>query len=66
MRLNFISYHRNNNLFILYTAQRRLSNGWSPWSEWECTATCGGGAGRKTRTCLDPGPNKCPGKQISE
>lgn len=31
--------------------------GWSPWSPWQCTVSCGGGEGFRTRTCSNPHPN---------
>lgn len=31
--------------------------GWSPWSPWQCTVSCGGGEGFRTRTCSNPRPN---------
>nr|KAG5709520.1 hypothetical protein BaRGS_023202 [Batillaria attramentaria] len=48
-------------------ASRRLSDSaslvvyldgqWTAWSEWsECSATCGKGKKRRTRTCTDPAP----------
>lgn len=57
-------------------ASRRLSDsatltvfidgGWSAWGEWsECSATCGKGRQRRTRTCTEPSPVNngamCPG-----
>ncbi|XP_060536177.1 uncharacterized protein LOC132708084 [Cylas formicarius] len=31
--------------------------GWSPWSSWTCSVSCGGGEGYRTRTCSNPYPN---------
>ncbi|KAJ8939696.1 hypothetical protein NQ314_011038 [Rhamnusium bicolor] len=31
--------------------------GWSGWSPWTCTVSCGGGEGFRTRTCSNPRPN---------
>lgn len=31
--------------------------GWSAWSPWTCTVSCGGGEGFRTRTCSNPRPN---------
>ncbi|KAF5275199.1 hypothetical protein FQR65_LT04231 [Abscondita terminalis] len=31
--------------------------GWSQWSGWHCTVSCGGGEGYRTRTCSNPKPN---------
>lgn len=34
-----------------------IDGGWSKWSKWECTVSCGGGEGYRTRTCSNPHPN---------
>lgn len=34
-----------------------LDGGWSQWSDWQCTVSCGGGEGFRTRTCSNPRPN---------
>lgn len=34
-----------------------LDGGWSKWSPWVCTVSCGGGTGYRTRTCSNPRPN---------
>ncbi|GJQ66748.1 hypothetical protein Trydic_g4688 [Trypoxylus dichotomus] len=34
-----------------------LDGGWSKWSSWVCTVSCGGGTGYRTRTCSNPRPN---------
>ncbi|RZC37630.1 tyrosine-protein kinase hopscotch [Asbolus verrucosus] len=43
--------------------------GWSRWSPWHCTVSCGGGEGFRTRTCSNPTPNilgkLCPGSHKS-
>lgn len=31
--------------------------GWSGWSPWTCTVSCGGGEGYRTRKCSNPHPN---------
>nr|CAD7573937.1 unnamed protein product [Timema californicum] len=31
--------------------------GWSEWTDWTCSVTCGGGVGIQTRTCTNPTPN---------
>ncbi|KAJ9587494.1 hypothetical protein L9F63_028254, partial [Diploptera punctata] len=33
------------------------NGGWSEWSAWTCSVTCGGGEGIKKRTCTNPSPN---------
>ncbi|XP_063227061.1 uncharacterized protein LOC134533467 [Bacillus rossius redtenbacheri] len=33
------------------------NGGWSQWSPWSCSVSCGGGVGRQTRTCSNPRPN---------
>ncbi|PSN55984.1 hypothetical protein C0J52_02152 [Blattella germanica] len=33
------------------------NGGWSEWSPWTCSVTCGGGEGIQTRTCTNPSPN---------
>ncbi|XP_069687396.1 uncharacterized protein [Periplaneta americana] len=33
------------------------NGGWSSWSPWTCSVTCGGGEGVQTRTCTNPVPN---------
>lgn len=42
--------------------------GWSAWSPWQCTVSCGGGEGVRTRTCSNPRPNifgeMCEGRLI--
>ncbi|CAM9941195.1 unnamed protein product [Lampetra planeri] len=47
------------------------SGGWSPWAPWsECSATCGGGAQRRTRACSNPTPRHggraCEGQSYEE
>lgn len=34
-----------------------LHGGWSEWSKWECSVSCGGGEGVRRRTCSNPRPN---------
>lgn len=34
-----------------------LDGGWGEWSKWQCSVTCGGGEGTRTRTCSNPRPN---------
>ncbi|KAG8231139.1 hypothetical protein J437_LFUL009844 [Ladona fulva] len=47
-----------------------VSGGWSEWSPWQCSVTCGGGIGRRTRECNNPTPNVfgfgCEGPLVSE
>jgi hypothetical protein len=33
------------------------NGGWSEWSPWTCSVTCGGGESISTRTCTNPVPN---------
>ncbi|CAH0550624.1 unnamed protein product [Brassicogethes aeneus] len=33
------------------------NGGWSEWSDWVCSVTCGGGDGYQYRTCTNPRPN---------
>lgn len=43
--------------------------GWSKWSSWVCTVSCGGGDGYRTRTCSNPHPNiygkSCEGPAVT-
>lgn len=34
-----------------------VDGGWSSWGPWECSVTCGGGHGKRTRVCDRPKPN---------
>uniref|UniRef100_A0A224XGT8 Putative thrombospondin type 1 repeat protein n=1 Tax=Panstrongylus lignarius TaxID=156445 RepID=A0A224XGT8_9HEMI len=34
-----------------------VNGGWSPWSAWQCTVTCGGGRGKRRRYCNYPRPS---------
>ncbi|KAF5274388.1 hypothetical protein FQA39_LY07268 [Lamprigera yunnana] len=46
-----------------------INGGWSHWLPWQCTVSCGGGEGFRTRTCSNPLPNVfgklCEGPSIS-
>jgi len=43
-----------------------IDGGYTEWTEWtECTATCGGGTKRRSRTCTNPSP-KNNGKTCTE
>lgn len=33
-----------------------VDGGWTSWTPWKCTVTCGGGTGRNVRTCTNPKP----------
>ena len=54
----------NCNFLFVYILD--IDGGYTEWTEWtECTATCGGGTKRRSRTCTNPSP-KNKGKTCIE
>lgn len=54
------------NCNLVFVCILDIDGGYTEWTEWtECTATCGGGTKRRSRTCTNPSP-KNKGKTCIE
>jgi len=46
------------------------NGGWSPWSPWQCSVSCGGGRGTRNRSCTAPPPSLtgrvCQGPSVED
>ena len=62
------SYTYNNFNKIMYVHTYVVDGGWSNWSAWNCSKSCGGGNKTKIRTCSNPAPscggNNCIGESV--
>ncbi|GFT40469.1 uncharacterized protein NPIL_296851 [Nephila pilipes] len=54
------TYSYENNHHHIVNSRALDTKGWSEWMPWDCSVSCGGGKGTRSRICFDPDVCKGP------